>query len=44
MVQNNSYVYGQHKTTYHLLETGNGKRQTRKNHGHVVTSAVCRLS
>ena len=44
MVQNNCHVYGQHKTTYHLLETANGKRQTRKNHGHVVTSAVCRLS
>ena len=42
MWQNNSYVYGEHKTAYDLLEVVNGKRQTRRNHDHVVTSAVCR--
>ena len=37
-----TYVYGEHKTAYDLLEVANGKRQTRRNHDHVVTSAVCR--
>ena len=41
-VQNNSRAYGKHETTYHRQETVNGKRQTKRKHGHVVTSAVCR--
>ena len=43
IVQNNSHTYGKHKNTYHHWETVNGKRQTRRKRGHVVTSAVCRL-
>ena len=41
MVQNNSYVCDSHKTSYPLLEAANGKRQTRRNFDHVVSSAVC---
>ena len=43
MMQNNSYVYGKHKTAYRLLETTNGKRKTRRNQDHVVTSPARRL-
>ena len=43
IVHNNSHVYGLHETTYFHSETANDKRQMRRNHGHVVTSAVSRL-
>ena len=42
-VQNNSCVNGKHESAYFHLVTANGKRQMRRNHGHVVTFAVCRL-
>ena len=29
--------------SYLHLEMANGNQQTRRKHGHVVTSAVCRL-
>ena len=41
IVGNNSCVYGKHEPTYLHLVTANGKQQMRRNHGHVVTSAVC---
>ena len=42
IIQNHSRAYCKHETTYHHWGTVNGKRQTRRKHGHVVTSAVCR--
>ena len=38
-LQNNSCVYGKHKSTYFHLVMANGKRQIRE---IVVTFAVCR--
>ena len=40
--KNNSGVYDLRETTHFHLETASSKRQTRRKHGHVVTSAVCR--
>ena len=43
IVQNVSYVYGEHESANLHLVTANGKRKIRRNHGHVVTFAVCRF-
>ena len=43
IVQNNSCVYGKHESTYLHLVMANGKRQMGRNHGNVVSSAVCRF-
>ena len=32
------------KTTYVLIEKANRNQLTRRNYGHVITSAVCRKS
>ena len=40
--KNNSGVHNLREATFFHLETANGNRQTRRKHGHVVTSVVYR--
>ena len=44
ILQNNSGVHDQRETTCFQLEKANSKWQTRRKHGHAVTSALCRKS
>ena len=43
IVQNNSGLWCQRKTTQFRLENGNSESQMWDKHGHVVISPVCRL-
>ena len=43
IVQNNSGLWCQRKTTQFRLENENSEPQMWDKHGHVVISAVCRL-